>query len=234
MVDWLNDIITSNKVTLETSMFRLGVSILIGGIIGYERQHSKHSAGFRTFTLICVGSTVMMLVSLYLPQIFIGTYSSDPTRVAGQVVTGIGFLGAGAIIQSRGAIKGMTTAASIWMVSALGLAIGAGMYEVSLVCMVVTLFVLINMAKFERKVMVEWTSKSITLTFEDLIVRKKEVEDLFVRHGLSVQDVFIEQEFDRKTTHLHFNVYVKIKTDYVKLFDDFQRLQSIVSVRLGA
>ncbi len=234
MVDWLNDIITSKDVTFETSMFRLGLSILIGGIVGYERQHSKHSAGFRTFTLICVGSTVMMLVSLYLPQVFIGTYASDPTRVAGQVVTGIGFLGAGAIIQSKGAIKGMTTAASIWMVSALGLAIGAGMYEVSLVGMVVTLFVLINMANFERKVMIEWTSKSITLTFNDLIVRKNEVEQLFFKHGLSVQDVFIEQEFDHNITHLHFNVYVKINTDYVKLFDDFQNLQSVIAVKLGA
>lgn len=234
MVDWLNDIITSKDVTFETSMFRLGLSILIGGIVGYERQHSKHSAGFRTFTLICVGSTVMMLVSLYLPQVFIGTYASDPTRVAGQVVTGIGFLGAGAIIQSKGAIKGMTTAASIWMVSALGLAIGAGMYEVSLVGMVVTLFVLINMANFERKVMIEWTSKSITLTFNDLIVRKNEVEQLFVKHGLSVQDILIEQEFDSNITHLHFNVYVKINTDYVKLFDDFQNLQSVIAVKLGA
>lgn len=233
MIDWINNIITSNEVNIQTSMFRLGMSLLVGGIIGFERQHSKHYAGFRTFTLICVGSTVMMLVSLYLPQAFYGTYSSDPTRVAGQVVTGIGFLGAGAIIQSKGAIKGMTTAASIWMVSALGLAIGAGMYEVSLVGMVVTLFVLINMAKFERKVMVEWTSKSITLTFDDLVVRKTEVEDLFTNHGLSVQDVFIEQEFDRNTTHLHFNVYVKIRTDYVKLFNDLRQLPSVVSVRLG-
>ena len=234
MSTWLTDIIYSREVNFETSMFRLALSLIIGGIIGYERQHSKHYAGFRTFTLICVGSTVMMLISLYLPQVFWGTYSSDPTRVAGQVITGIGFLGAGAIIQSRGAIKGMTTAASIWMVAALGLAIGAGMYEVSLAGMVITLFILINMANFERKVMIEWNSKTVILVFSDLLVRKAEVEELLRKHGVSIHDIFIEQDFHRNVTELHFSVYVKIKTDYVLLFEQLRKLDAVTSVRIVA
>lgn len=232
MITWLTDILTSTEVNFETSMFRLGLSLLIGGVIGYERQHSKHYAGFRTFTLICVGSTVMMLISLYLPQAFWGTYNSDPTRVAGQVITGIGFLGAGAIIQSRGAIKGMTTAASIWMVAALGLAIGAGMYEVALAGMIVTLFILINMANFERKVMIEWNAKMVVLVFSDLNIRKSAVEELLTKYGVSVHDVFIEQDFHRSITELHFSVYVKIKTDYVRLFEELSKLDSVTSVKI--
>ena len=234
MIDWLTEIIYSNDVTLETSMFRLLVSILIGGVIGYERQHSRHTAGFRTFTLICIGSTVMMLISLYIPQIFEGKFVSDPGRVAAQVVTGIGFLGAGAIIQSRGSIKGMTTAATIWMVSALGLAIGAGMFLVAVVGLVVTLFILINLATFERKVMVEWFAKTIILTFSDLILRKKEIEEVLESYGLSIKDVFIEQDFVQQITSINFNVFVKFTTDYTDLFEDLRKIQSVTSVKMGA
>jgi len=228
------DLMNTTDVNLETSAFRLVLSVLVGGVIGFERQRSKHSAGFRTFTLICVGSTIMMLISLYLPQIFIGVYDSDPTRMAGQAVTGIGFLGAGAIIQSKGAIRGMTTAASIWIISALGLAIGAGMYTVALIGTIVTLFVLINLANFEKRVMVEWTAKNITLTFEGLEIHKTKATRLMSKYGLSVHDVFIDQDLNSKLTHLHFSVYVKIQTDYENLFTDLRQLPQVTSVRLWA
>jgi putative Mg2+ transporter-C (MgtC) family protein len=234
MIDWITDIINSNQVTLETATFRLLLSVIIGGIIGYERQRSKHSSGFRTFTLIMVGSTVMMLVSIYIPQVFYGTFASDPTRVAGQVVTGIGFLGAGAIIQSRGTIHGMTTAATIWIVSALGLAVGAGLYSIALLGMVFTLFILINLAKFERRVMVEWTSKSLTILITGLYFERSTIEVLLKKYGLSVHDVFIDQEIQQNTTRLHFSVYVKMGTDYEKLFEELRQLPSVKGVKLGA
>lgn len=229
---WLNDILDSNQITLETAAFRILLSVLVGGIVGYERQRSKHSTGFRTFTLISVGSTVMMLVSIYLPQEFWGVYNSDPTRLAGQVVSGIGFLGAGAIIQSKGAIRGMTTAATIWIVSALGLAVGAGMYTVSLLGAIVTLFVLINLAKFERRVMVEWTVKSLTVVVDGLDFRRAPIEDVMRKHGLSVHDFFADQEVKQNATHLHFSIYVKLGTDYEQLFADLRSIPSVSSVRL--
>ncbi|MFZ4456145.1 MAG: MgtC/SapB family protein [Bacteroidales bacterium] len=231
-MDWLTQILDSNQITLESAAFRILLSVLIGGVIGYERQRSKHSTGFRTFTLISVGSTVMMLVSIYLPQEFWGVYNSDPTRLAGQVVSGIGFLGAGAIIQSKGAIRGMTTAATIWIVSALGLAVGAGMYSVSLMGMVVTLFVLINLAKFERRVMVEWTAKSLTVVVHGLDFQRAPIEAVLKNHGLSIHDFFVDQEVNQNTTHLHFSIYVKLGTDYEQLFSDLRQIPTVGSVKL--
>jgi putative Mg2+ transporter-C (MgtC) family protein len=231
-MDWLNQIIGSNQITLETAAFRILLSVLIGGIVGFERQRSKHSTGFRTFTLISVGSTVMMLVSIYLPQEFWGVYNSDPTRLAGQVVSGIGFLGAGAIIQSKGAIRGMTTAATIWIVSALGLAVGAGMYTVSLLGAIVTLFVLINLAKFERRVMVEWTAKSLTVVVNGLDFQRKPIEEVLTNHGLSIHDFFVDQEMNQNSTHLHFSIYVKLGTDYERLFADLRKIPTVGSVKL--
>lgn len=231
-MDWINQIIESNQITLETAAFRILLSVIIGGVIGYERQRSKHSAGFRTFTLITVGSTVMMLVSIYLPQEFWGVYNSDPTRLAGQVVSGIGFLGAGAIIQSKGTIRGMTTAASIWIVSALGLAVGAGLYNVALLGAIATLFVLINLAKFERRVMVEWTAKSLTLVIDGLDFERAPIEQLLKESGISVHDVLIEQENHQNSTHLHFSVYVKLGINYEKLFQQLRTLPNVRSVKL--
>ncbi|MDD2799656.1 MAG: MgtC/SapB family protein [Bacteroidales bacterium] len=231
-MDWINQIIASNQITLETTAFRIFLSVIIGGLIGFERQRSKHSAGFRTFTLISVGSTVMMLVSIYLPQEFWGVYNSDPTRLAGQVVSGIGFLGAGAIIQSKGAIRGMTTAASIWIVSALGLAVGAGMYSVALMGMIATLFVLINLAKFERRVMVEWTAKSLTIVVDGLDFRRDPIETILKKYGLSIHDFFVDQEISQNKTHLHFSIYVKLGTDYEQLFAELRRIPSVSIVKL--
>jgi len=98
------------------------VAVVCGTVVGLERESRNKPAGIRTVSLICVGSTVFTLVSLYLVR---GT-PSDPSRIAAQVVTGVGFLGAGAIIRDRGTVVGLTTGATIWAVSAIGVLIGAG------------------------------------------------------------------------------------------------------------
>jgi putative Mg2+ transporter-C (MgtC) family protein len=105
-------------------LIRCGAAALCGAIIGLERQLKGKPAGFRTNILICLGSAMYMAVGLLV--LFEDKVSSDPTRIAAQVVTGIGFLGAGCIIQERGRITGLTTAASIWVVAAIGIVAGAG------------------------------------------------------------------------------------------------------------
>ncbi|MBO5115474.1 MAG: MgtC/SapB family protein, partial [Peptococcaceae bacterium] len=114
-------------------LFRLLLAMLLGGIIGAERERKNRSAGFRTHILVTVGSCMFMIVSISMPMM-ISTMpngivnNADPGRIAAQVVSGIGFLGAGAIIQDKGKVRGLTTAASLWVVAAIGLAVGAGMY----------------------------------------------------------------------------------------------------------
>ena len=110
-------------------VWRLFVAAALGGIIGFEREkHSKRVAGFRTHILVSMGSSLIMLISMYIFEIYAGKAPVDPARIAAGVVTGIGFLGAGTIIRSGESVKGLTTAASLWTVSGIGLAIGCGFY----------------------------------------------------------------------------------------------------------
>lgn len=107
---------------------RLLLAALLGGVVGLEREWSGKPAGLRTNLLICVGAALITELSLAIGRAQDGSGPSDPARLAAQIVSGIGFLGAGTIIQSRGAVLGLTTAATLWVVAAIGIAVGAGAY----------------------------------------------------------------------------------------------------------
>ena len=111
MLEHLNDILENTQITASTAAVRLAISFVLGAIIGVERQFRRRDAGMRTFTLICMGSAAAMLISIWIPQTYPNFLNGDPGRIAAQVLTGIGFLGAGAIIQSHGSVHGLTTAA---------------------------------------------------------------------------------------------------------------------------
>ena len=121
MWDSLNAILSSTEITSSTALVRLLISFVLGASIGLERQYRRREAGLRTFTLICLGSTAAMLISIWIPQSYPNFLNGDPGRIAAQVLSGIGFLGAGAIIQSKGSVYGLTTAACIWVVAVIGL-----------------------------------------------------------------------------------------------------------------
>jgi putative Mg2+ transporter-C (MgtC) family protein len=110
-------------------LIRLAVATALGGIIGYQRERMEKPAGFRTHTLVALGSSLMMLVSVYP---FLGQ-QADPSRIAAGVITGMGFLGAGTIIRQGSIVRGLTTAASLWVASGIGLAVGVGYYFAALV-----------------------------------------------------------------------------------------------------
>lgn len=118
--------------TLDTASIclRLLLSLVLGGIIGFEREMNQHAAGFRTNILVCIGSSLIMLLSIYGFNAFVDepNVRMDPARLAAQVVSGIGFLGAGTIIRTGLSVKGLTTAATLWVMAAIGLAVGAGFY----------------------------------------------------------------------------------------------------------
>ena len=130
---------------------RLIVALLLGGAIGLERQMLKRNAGFRTNILVCLGSCLIMLISLYVYEVYKDQVMIDPSRIAAGVITGIGFLGAGAIMRAKEGIKGLTTAACLWVVSGIGLAVGCGFYIASYFCTVLTLVVLFFLRHFEKK-----------------------------------------------------------------------------------
>ena len=127
-------------------LVRLILAVIFGGLIGYEREHTGRPAGLRTHILVSLGAAVIMCVSMY------GFEGNDPARLAAQVISGIGFLGAGAIIQGSKGIKGLTTAATLWMSAMIGLAVGNGFYFGSLLATLISLVVLIWFRKLEFKI----------------------------------------------------------------------------------
>jgi putative Mg2+ transporter-C (MgtC) family protein len=126
-------------------LVKILLAIAVGGAIGVEREYRDKAAGFRTLIFICLGSTVFTMLSTQL-----GGGDNDASRIASNIVTGIGFLGAGAIIQDRGRVMGMTTAATIWLVAGLGMGIGAGRYALVLAVTAITLAVLFLFPPVER------------------------------------------------------------------------------------
>ncbi len=132
-MDWPSDI------------FSIVLAVFLGAAIGAEREFSGKAAGLRTNVLICLGAAVFTIISKRMAG-----EADSLTRIAAQVVTGVGFLGAGAIIQDRGGVHGLTTAATIWFVASLGMACGAEMYELALILTLLAIFVLIGLRLIHR------------------------------------------------------------------------------------
>ena len=129
---------------------RLSVATFLGGLIGFERESHGKEAGVRTYSLVCLGSALVMIVSFEMYEMYKAVTTVDPSRIAAQVVSGIGFLGAGAIIRFPQGIKGLTTAAGIWAVSGIGLACGLGFHRLAVLATMLVLIVLIVFSKLDR------------------------------------------------------------------------------------
>ena len=140
-----------SQAQIDTAV-RLAVAAGFGMLIGIEREIREHAAGLRTHILVCVGACLFTIVSAFGFDVVGGdTLRSDPTRVASNIVTGVGFLGAGAIMREGLSVRGLTTAASLWMVAAIGMAVGLGMYFASGIAVVITLLSLWVLRPFRRR-----------------------------------------------------------------------------------
>jgi uncharacterized membrane protein YhiD involved in acid resistance len=142
-------------------LFKLAAAVLLGGAIGLERQIAGKPAGLRTNILICLGSALVMDLSMHLTGA--DGRVGDPARIAAQVVTGIGFIGAGTIMQSKGTILGLTSAATIWAVAAIGLTIGAGFYIEGLGAAAMVFIVLSVLGEFEHKLVRAHRTVAVTV-----------------------------------------------------------------------
>ncbi len=137
-----------NGISYQEVFIRLLLAVLAGGLVGYQREKHERPAGLRTHILVALGSTLVMIVSAYG---FFGRNFADPTRIASQVVVGVGFLGAGTIIRQGSLVIGLTTAASLWTTAAAGLALGLGWYEVAVFTVFLVFLVLSFFKRIEEK-----------------------------------------------------------------------------------
>lgn len=130
-------------------LFRLFLAMILGGLIGIEREVTNNPAGFRTHTLVCMGAALVMLTSKNVFDTYQGIATLDPLRLGAQVISGIGFLGAGTIIKEGSSVRGLTTAASLWVVACVGLAVGAGLYELAIGASLMSFATLVILKKAE-------------------------------------------------------------------------------------
>lgn len=133
-------------------LFRLLLAAALSGAVGFERERQEKAAGFRTHILVCVGSCLIMLTSIHMLDAFGKSTAIDPSRIAAQVVTGVGFLGAGTIIRFRASVRGLTTAASLWAIAGVGLAVGSGFYFAAVVTSAIILLSLFSLTKIEAAI----------------------------------------------------------------------------------
>lgn len=139
-------------MTDQDVVLRLLLITAIAGAIGYERERRGREAGLRTHILVGLGSCLVMLTGLYLMESLAGRAELDPSRMAAQVVSGIGFLGAGTILHARGSIRGLTTAAGLWAVGGIGLAVGAGFLVGAVITGVIVIIVLFLLSRVEQAI----------------------------------------------------------------------------------
>ena len=138
-------------ITQQDMALRVLLAMLLGSLIGYERQTMHKYAGTRTYSLVCVGSCVASILSLILLQDYQAFSNLDPARLSAQILSGIGFLGAGAIMKNNGNVSGLTTAAGLWVVATVGMAIGYGYYYLTIITCISLLIILSFMRRLDSK-----------------------------------------------------------------------------------
>lgn len=223
-----HEVIYSSEINLATSALRLVVAFAAGLLIGVEREAHSQPAGMRTHILITIGSTLAMLLSIYIPQNFPGFQNGDPGRIAAQVVSGIGFLGAGAILRFGANVRGLTTAASVWAMAIIGLAIGAGMFAISFIALIIILFSLSVMDTFEKHLFRNRIFKRIDITLKKKTTDIRMLEKSLKKLKINIHSVDISKHTNDTTDRIVFYVFMLEKMDIALLSEHLEKTDGVL------
>lgn len=211
---------------------RLLLSAVLGGLIGVEREVNNRPAGLRTHILVTLGSTLVMLVSIDgLHSVVNGISMSDPYRLAAQVVSGIGFLGAGTIMRTGNSINGLTTAASLWVSAGIGLAIGTGYYVGAIVTAAIVLITLMSLGVFERGFL-----RRKYKTFEVIGTNRTgligDIGTLFGENHISIKDIYVvsSDEQPNGLMEVHFMVKLPSRFELESFQKDIYHIKGVKSL----
>lgn len=214
-------------VTTAVVFQRLLLTALIAGVIGYERERHGRAAGFRTHILVGIGSCLIMLTGLHLMDAFSGRATIDPTRMAAQVVSGIGFLGAGTILRFRASVRGLTTAASLWATGGVGLAVGAGFLWGAIATGLIVLMALFGFSRMERAMRKDWYQTLIVETSGsggDLV----HIRSLLASYDMEIRDLDIKTGHQPETVQLEFQVKLLPNAPREEITSQLLRLEHTV------
>ena len=223
-------------VRFEVLMFRLGMAILAGGIIGYERETRRHPAGLRTHILVCVGACVVALIECLLAEQFLNSAAPQQNgltftmgRLSAQVISGIGFLGAGTIITTKRNIVGLTTAASLWAVGCLGIAAGMGLYAL---CFIGTVLILIVLTLI-KQLFVGHLYKIVEISFKHRKETMEFLKDYFTTNHISIQneDFRVDETSDGNIYTVVYTLDLPRKLDSALMINDISEYSNVQKVR---
>ncbi len=227
MWQWLEfvyDQINNPEVNLIGAIYKLLLAMMLGVLVGVERKRKGQIAGIRTFALISMGSCMAMLLSIYVPQVYLGLKNGDPGRIAAQVITGIGFLGAGAMIHMKGSVRGLTTAAGIWMTATIGMAVGVGMYVVSVVATLMILMILVAFQMYEERNRIGQESRTIRIVLDGILDEVAPYRKLLEKNHVHLTTYFVEYDYGNDTTELNLVVMGPTHRDYLPLLTELRKL----------
>lgn len=233
MIDSLINLASSAEVNLVNASLRLILSMILGALVGIERMRKGQTAGMRTFSLIATGATLAMLVSIYIPQELMMVKNGDPGRIAAQVVSGIGFLGAGAIIQMKGSVRGLTTAAGIWIIAMIGLAVGAGMYLIGCITTALIIFILVIMDRYEKVANIGDETKIIRIKVHGIMTDEEPLKQILKEGHVHVSDLFLKYEYDNEITIINIMIRCKNATQFIPIFEKIRKILDVVSITLS-
>lgn len=211
---------------------RLILAAILGAVIGIEREINNRAAGFRTHIIVSVGACLIMLIGIDGIGKFSSDTARDTARIAGQVISGIGFLGAGTILQKKNAVTGLTTAATLWLSAAIGLAVGIGYYEGAIIATVICLVTLISLNKISDLINKK-TIKSYSMIFDTYNFNQDSFYEFTSKEGVEIRKLdIIDEEMDDKSmieVTFSFNKNYDINGFFKKLKSEYN-LQSVKSV----
>jgi putative Mg2+ transporter-C (MgtC) family protein len=208
-------------------LIRLAIAVALSGMVGWQREVRDRPAGLRTHVLVCVGSAIYTMASLsFGPR-------TDPARVAAQVATGMGFLGAGTIIRHGNEVRGLTTAASLWTVAAIGIAVGLGgkALWIGLLGTAVTLLTLTVFRRVEVFRLGRPHAATMTLRLAGGVERGQEIYRLLADHDVHVEGMDLHELPEGQGTELSFNLRLPAGTDLSALMGELSRVQGFISIR---
>ena len=214
----------------------LTIALAAGGLIGFERSYHGRPAGFRTHTLVCLASSALMLITMYqshwYPEEFSGRVALDPTRMAQGIMTGIGFLGAGVIFKEGLTVRGLTTAASIWITAAIGILAGIGFYFPLLVTTVLTLLTLSLFRWIESAVPGQYYAHLEVRFSRDKAMPEDNFRQFIKEQGFSIAN--LSYRYSANAAFIEYRMVVRTsRTDDVKrLAEALSRMESVVEFRM--
>jgi len=211
--------------TTAQIIIRLIMAFILGGLIGLEREFHGRAAGLRTHILVCLGSSLIMLTSMHIFHLYQETANVDPSRIAAGVITGIGFLGAGAILRFKASVRGLTTAASLWAVAGIGLASGSGFYLGACTTSALVLFVLFFLTKLERALVRKDWHKILFVETKGHAQQLKDIRSVLSDYKVEIRDFEI-----RKKPHGD-NVIIDLNLKLMSGGQDDQILTDIMRVK---